>query len=99
MTLAYLAFLLHDFVGEFAAEDVRYNPLLDELGTGLLHPTAGKVMDAVGVLGEFEHSRARQRAEVIHREDMHVVLIHLVLAVYDETPGNHDVRNRNGVGG
>ena len=49
---------LHYLIRQLAAEDMRDNPLLHELTASLLHPAAGKVMDAIGVLRQFEHTRA-----------------------------------------
>ena len=72
---------------------MSYDPLFDKLGTGILDPRTGKMMDAIGVLSQFENTCACQRTEVIHRKDMHIVLIDLILSINLKTTGNHDVCN------
>ena len=75
-----------------------YYPIFNQLSTCLLYPTTGKVMDAVGVLGEFEDTGAGEGTEVVHRKDVHIVLIDLVLAIDNKSTCYHDVGNGFGVG-
>ena len=68
--------------------------LLHLLPHGTLHPTTCKVVNAVGVFGQLQHTRTSQWAEIVHREHMQIILIHPILAIDHKAAIYHDLSYR-----
>lgn len=52
------SFQLNEFIGKFPPNNMLHNPIFHNLPSRLLYPRSGKMMDAIGVLSQFENTGA-----------------------------------------